>query len=86
VYRALGWASLAGRFCLLRLRRAGGLAAKGAAYNCGACHRQESVTAGMVFHRTRTDHAKWFVAASLMSRDKRGVSAKFLQRELAVAY
>ena len=82
MYRALGWASLAGRFCLLRLRRAGGLAA----YKCSACHRQESVTAGMVFHRTRTDHAKWFVAASLMSRDMRGVSAKFLQRELAVAY
>jgi hypothetical protein len=26
-----------------------------------------------VFHRTRTDLAKWFVAAYLMSRDKRGV-------------
>jgi hypothetical protein len=44
------------------------------------------VTAGTVFHRTRTDLAKWFVAAYLMGRDKRGVSAKFLQRELAVAY
>jgi hypothetical protein len=29
---------------------------------------------------------KWFLAAYLMGRDKRGVSAKFLQRELAVAY
>jgi hypothetical protein len=28
-----------------------------------------------VFHRTRTDLAKWFVAAFLMGRDKRGVSA-----------
>src|SRR6202048_2956555 len=55
-------------------------------YECGACHRQESVTAGTVFHRTRTDLTKWFVAAYLMGRDKRGVSAKFLQRELAVAY
>jgi len=44
------------------------------------------VTAGTVFHRTRTDLAKWFLAAYLMGRDKRGVSAKFLQRELAVAY
>jgi transposase-like protein len=43
------------------------------------------VTAGTVFHRTRTDLSKWFVAAYLMGRDKRGVSAKFLQRELAVA-
>ena len=53
---------------------------------CAACHRQELVTAGTVFHRTRTDLAKWFLAAYLMSRDKRGVSAKFLQRELGVAY
>jgi len=47
-------------------------------YECRTCHRQESVTAGTVFHRTRTDLAKWFVAAYLMGRDKRGVSAKFL--------
>jgi hypothetical protein len=32
-----------------------------------------------VFHRTRTDVAKWFIAAYLMGRDKRGVAAKFLQ-------
>jgi hypothetical protein len=44
------------------------------------------VTAGTVFHRTRTGLAKWFLAAYLMGRDKRGVSAKFLQRELGVAY
>jgi hypothetical protein len=44
------------------------------------------VTAGTVFHRTRTDLAKWFLAADLMGRDKRGVSAKFLRRELGVAY
>ena len=55
-------------------------------YECSACHRQESVTAGTVFHRTRTGLPKWFLAAYLMGRDKRGVSAKFLQRELAVAY
>src|SRR5262249_57465521 len=53
---------------------------------CATCHRQESATAGTVFHRTRTDLTKWFLAAYLMGRDKRGVSAKFLQRELGVAY
>jgi hypothetical protein len=53
-------------------------------YECGTCHRQESVTAGTVFHRTRTDLSKWFLAAYLMGRDKRGVSAKFLQRDLGV--
>src|SRR6476646_10879062 len=55
-------------------------------YECSKCHRQASVTAGTVFHRTRTDLAKWFLAAYLMGRDKRGVSAKFLQRELGVTY
>jgi transposase-like protein len=44
------------------------------------------VTAGTIFHRTRTELPKWFLAAYLMGRDKRGVSAKFLQRELGVAY
>ncbi len=55
-------------------------------YECRGCGRQESVTAGTIFHRTRTDLAKWFLAAYLMGKDKRGVSAKFLQRELGVAY
>src|ERR1700740_1234797 len=41
---------------------------------------------GTVFHRTRSDLTNWFLAAYLMGRDKRGVSAKFLQRELGVAY
>src|SRR3974377_2409030 len=67
-------------------RAAWRLKARPRVYECSMCHRQESVTAGTVFHRTRTDLAKWFVAAYLMGRDKRGVSAKFLQRELAVAY
>src|SRR5438132_7560030 len=62
------------------------LKARPRVYECGTCHRQESVTAGTAFHRTRTDLTKWFLAAYLMGRDKRGVSAKFLQRELAVAY
>jgi len=55
-------------------------------YECAQCHHQESVTAGTVFHRTRTSLTKWFLAAYLMGSDKRGVSAKFLQRELGVAY
>jgi hypothetical protein len=63
-------------------RAAWRLKARPRVYECGTCHRQESVTAGTVFHRTRTDLSKWFLAAYLMGRDKRGVSAKFLQREL----
>src|SRR5271155_3837403 len=67
-------------------REAWRLKARPRVYECAACHRQESVTAGTVFHRTRTALSKWFLVAYLMGRDKRGVSAKFLQRELAVAY
>jgi transposase-like protein len=55
-------------------------------YQCTACAHQESVTSGTIFHRTRTPLPKWFLAAYLMGRDKRGVSAKFLERELEVAY
>lgn len=55
-------------------------------FECASCHHQESVTAGTIFHRTRTPLPIWFLAAYLMGADKRGVSAKFLQRELGVAY
>jgi len=55
-------------------------------FQCTACAHQESVTSGTIFHRTRTALPKWFLAAYLMGRDKRGVSAKFLERELRVAY
>ena len=67
-------------------RQAWRLKARPRVYECAVCHRQESATAGTVLHRTRTDLTKWFLAAYLMGRDKRGVSAKFLQRELGVAY
>ena len=67
-------------------RQAWRLKARPRVYECTTCHRQESATARTVFHRTRTDLTKWFLAAYLMGRDKRGVSAKFLQRELGVAY
>jgi hypothetical protein len=87
VHRALGRASLARRFCVFGQPRAGGLAAEGSTAGLRVRHLSPAgVTAGTVFHRTRTDLTKWFLAAYLMGRDKRGVSAKFLQRELAVAY
>ena len=88
MYRTLGRAALAGGFACAGCGRTPGVAAEGAprVYECATCHRQESATAGTVFHRTRTDLTKWFLAAYLMGRDKRGVSAKFLQRELGVAY
>jgi transposase-like protein len=55
-------------------------------FECAGCGRQHSVTAGTVLHRTRTPLRKWFAAAWLMAQDKRGVSALFLARELALRY
>ena len=43
-----------------------------------------SLTAGTVFHRTRTPLTLWFWAAYLMTTDKRGISALLLQRQLAI--
>ncbi len=55
-------------------------------FECAGCGHQESVTAETVFHRTRTPLRKWFLAAWWMARDKRGVSALFLSRELSLRY
>jgi transposase-like protein len=55
-------------------------------YECAACGHQHSVTAGTVFHKTRTPLVKWFFAAYLMGRDKRGISALTLARELDLRY
>src|SRR5260370_6707277 len=62
------------------------LAARPRVFECAGCGRQHSVTAGTVFHRTRTPLRKWFAAAWLIAQDKRGVSALFLARELALRY
>ena len=68
-----------GGFACAGCGRTPGVAAEGAprVYECATCHRQESATAGTVFHRTRTDLTKWFLAAYLMGRDKRGSRPSF---------
>jgi len=48
------------------------------------CRRQTSVTAGTIFHRTRTPLPTWFAAAWLMTSQKQGVSALGLQRALGL--
>jgi hypothetical protein len=55
-------------------------------YECAACDRQHSITAGTAFHKTRTDLRKWFMAAYLIGHDKRGVSAMMASRELGITY
>ena len=49
------------------------------------CGRQTSVTAGTIFHRTRTPALPtWFAAAWLVTGQKQGVSALGLQRSLGL--
>ena len=67
-------------------RRGYRLNARPRVFECAGCGRQHSVTAGTVFHRTKTPLRKWFLAAYWLARDKRGVSAMFLARELELRY
>ena len=55
-------------------------------FECASCGHQHSVTAGTVFHKTRTDLTKWFLAAYMMASDKRGVSAMYVSREMGIRY
>lgn len=54
----------------------------GQLWQCAACRRQTSVTAGTILHRTRTPLTVWFWAAYLMTTDKRGFSALLLRQQL----
>ncbi len=53
---------------------------------CRDCHRQTSVTAGTVFHRTRTRLSKWFWAIYQVAQDKKGIAAMELAKQISVAY
>ena len=53
-------------------------------WECAVCGRQASVTAGTIFHRTRTPLRLWFAAAWQMTSQKHGVSALGLQRALGL--
>src|SRR5207253_2424979 len=53
-------------------------------WECAACHRQTSVTAGTVLHKARTPLHLWFWAAYLMSTPTPGMSALQLQRQLGL--
>jgi transposase-like protein len=53
-------------------------------WECAVCGRQASVTAGTIFHRTRTPLQLWFAAAWQMTSHKHGVSAVGVQRSLGL--
>jgi transposase-like protein len=49
---------------------------------CAHCHQRISVTAGTIFHATRTPLTVWFAAAWYVTSAKNGVSAKTLHKVL----
>jgi hypothetical protein len=55
-------------------------------HECAACGYQCSVTAGTIFHKTRTPLVSWFWAIYRMSHDKKGISAMQLSKEVGVSY
>ncbi len=56
----------------------------GGRWECAVCGRQVSVTAGTIFHRTRTPLRMWFAVAWQMTSQKHGVSALGVQRSLGL--
>ena len=55
-------------------------------YECSDCRYQFSVTAGTIMHDSHLPLWKWFLAIYLVTESKKGISAKQLQRMLAVSY
>lgn len=53
---------------------------------CSKCRHQVSLTAGTIFHKTRTPLLKWFWAIYLAGQDKGGVSALRLAKQLELGY
>lgn len=55
-------------------------------FQCTNCRHQTSVTAGTIFHKTRTPLQIWFWIIFLVAKDKRGVSALSISKEFPVSY
>lgn len=53
-------------------------------YKCQKCKYQASVTAGTIFHKTKTPLLKWFWLIFRMATSKTGVSIAEMQRELGI--
>ena len=51
---------------------------------CARCHRQISVTAGTVLHRSHLPLKVWFLAAWLVATHRNGISARQLGLQLGL--
>ena len=55
-------------------------------YQCHACHRQTSLTAGTLLDNTKLPLTRWFLGIFLISQAKTGLSALELKRHIGVSY
>jgi transposase-like protein len=53
-------------------------------YHCNYCNMSFSVTVGTIFHKTKCDLQKWFLAISLVLNAKKGYAARQLGRDIEV--
>lgn len=53
-------------------------------HHCNTCNTSFSVTVQTIFHNTKLDLQKWFLALSLVLNAKKGISARQLSRDIAV--
>jgi len=53
-------------------------------YHCNNCNTSYSVLVGTIFHKTRLDLQKWFLAITLVLNAKKGISARQLARDIEV--
>lgn len=53
-------------------------------YHCNHCNTSYSVTVDTIFHKTKLDLQKWFLAISLVLNAKKGYSARQLGRDIEV--
>ncbi len=53
-------------------------------YHCNGCNTSFSVTVRTIFHKTKIDLQKWFLAISLTLNAKKGISARQLARDIEI--
>jgi transposase-like protein len=53
---------------------------------CGRCRKQFTCRIGTIFEDSHVPLGKWLLAIHLMCSSKKGISAKQLERDLAITY
>lgn len=53
-------------------------------HHCNSCNTSFRVTVGTIFHKTKVDLQKWFLAISLVLNAKKGISSRQLSRDIDV--